>query len=106
MNDFAEPTNPKSNLNTILLSVTLGALCFISFVSWENSIALAALQASMITRPEFETRLSEIRANQSAVDATITALKVDLAQGRYRTERPGEGNLSNEKSSGSNYRKE
>lgn len=80
MSELSEPTNPATNVNTILLSVTLAVL-----LATGGAVCWACMQiSSMMGRPEIESKLSEIRQHQSATDLEIFQLKLDLADGKYR----------------------
>lgn len=94
MTDLAEPTNPASNTNTILLSVTLAVLLSMGGAVGWACMQLSALNASMIGRPEFESKLAEIRLKQSTLETEIFQLRLDLADGKYRSNKPGSGSLA------------
>lgn len=94
MNDVAEPSSPASNTNTILLSVTLAVLMAMGAATAWACMQLSALNAAMIGRPEFESKLAEIRLKQTALEADYYQLRLDLADGKYRSMKPGAGSLS------------
>ncbi len=94
MNDLQEPSSPATNTNTILLSVTLAVLLGMGTAVCWACMQLAAINASMIGRPEFESKLSEIRVKQSSLEADLFHLRLDLSEGKYRSTQGGKGSLS------------
>lgn len=76
----AEEKIPGSKLNTILLWVTLGVLAFVGVTSWNNSIQLAEMHGSQITRTEVESKLAQVQASIIATDKDVIQLKLDISQ--------------------------
>lgn len=70
----------RKNVNTILLWATLGMLAFISTTSLHNALQLATMQGTLVTRPEVEAKLAEIRASQTLIEKDLTSLKLALAE--------------------------
>lgn len=66
----------KSPLNTILLFVTIGVLGFIAHSSYDSSVSIAVIQSSQITRPELETKLTEINAKIASINVQVTAINL------------------------------
>ena len=81
MGQTEEPKHSKSStLNSLLLVVTIAVLGFIGNETWGNGKKLEAISAAQITRPEFETRLSEIRMAHDLLRAKLVELEVAIAK--------------------------
>lgn len=69
--------NPEAqrNLNTILLTVAMGVLCFIAHASVENGKDIATIKASQLTRGEVEMKLEGIRKDYADILTRVIALE-------------------------------
>lgn len=72
--------NGKNPLSTILISITLGVLSFVAYATFTTAVDVASLNASQITRPELETKLTEIRVLNAATEVEVTALNVSVVK--------------------------
>lgn len=75
------------NFNTFLLALVVAGIGFIGWTSWGNATSLAELKGAMIGRPEFESKLADIKAQQQRTDAAIVAIQLSLGEIRngYRS---------------------
>lgn len=72
--------NTVKNLNTILLWVTIAGLGFIGATSFNNSIALAKMEGSQMTRGEVEAKLAEVRSIQMVLEKDIAGIRLEVAK--------------------------
>lgn len=72
---LSEPTNPRSNLNTIMLTVVIGLLGFNGWGTLTNMVKLASIEAAQVSR-------SEISAKDAAVQLQIIELSRDVQSQR------------------------
>lgn len=79
------------NLNSIMLFVVIGVLSFLSTVGWNNSITLAEMKGSIVTKTDLELKITTLKADVDikiaeantktlALDKDLTALKLALAE--------------------------
>jgi len=70
-------TNPRNNLNTILLTVVLGVLSFIGWGTLSNMVKLASIESAQVSR-------AEIAAKDATVQLQITELNKDIQDQRLQ----------------------
>lgn len=87
----------KGNLNTILLAITLSVLTWLGWTSFENSRALASLQATSnatvgtltrlenkiddaVPRREYDTRLAGVETRLAEISVRLRELDLALAR--------------------------
>lgn len=79
--DHIEKQPPTGTpLNTILLWITLGVLSAIGAASWNNTIAMAKLEGSQVTRSEVDIKITEVKTQITSTQAEVAKLYVELAK--------------------------
>lgn len=85
LKDFMEePTQPRNNLNTILLSIVLGVVGFIGWQVWACSLQIASMQASVVPRAEIESKLAGVATEQARLAQGQTQLTLDIAELKFQ----------------------
>lgn len=79
-----EPTQPRNNLNTILLSIVLGVVGFIGWQVWACSLQIASMQASVVPRAEIESKLAGVATEQARLAQGQTQLTLDIAELKFQ----------------------
>lgn len=81
----------KSNLNTILLAITIGVLSWMGYTTQQNAEAIAVFTSTLsrfeqrmeqvVSRPEYETlaiEVQKIRARLAEIELELARLKFKL----------------------------
>lgn len=68
--------SPRKNLNTILLFIVLAVLGWTGNTTWKNTIKLAEIGSSLVTRPEMEGKLLSIETDLQKIKMDILTLQV------------------------------
>ena len=69
-----------SLVNSVLLLTLLGVSGFIGNATWSNSNKLEAIAASQISRSEFESKLTELKTEQSRMHIKLIELEISIAK--------------------------
>ena len=68
------------NFSSVVSLITLGVISWMGVTTFKNSLTLAAIQAAQVTRPELDTKLSEVRISILRLQDRQTATEIELAR--------------------------
>ncbi len=83
MGEHQEPNksgSTKANLNTLLVSISLAVMLWMGNSTYNNSVKLAELSGTLMSRQEFEAKMAFEQTEVKRLDLKIQEVVLEIAK--------------------------